>query len=148
MLGGLFRNKQDEDQADRLPVGGIKSNGCIQADEGADGFSQPFDPAVRDGDALPQPGRAQPFPGEQAVKYQVPGNALIVLEQQADLFEHAFLAADVQVQQNIAWGKQFGDQIHELIKGCRGARGAATPNYSASLRRSRRFKLQLPVGDV
>src|SRR5258708_33784417 len=67
LLGRLFRHQQQEHEADGLAVGRVERNRLCEAHEGADRFLEPLDPAVRNGDPLPQPRRAQTLPGEQAV---------------------------------------------------------------------------------
>ena len=40
---------------------------------------------------------------------------VIVLEEQPDLLEHAFLAADVEVEQDVRLRQQLGDEIHVIL---------------------------------
>ena len=94
------------------PSGASKGIGCRVRDHRAHRLLEPLDAAVRDGDALAQPGRAQLLAGEQAVENLAAGDAVVVLEQQADLLEHALLAGDVEIDQDVRLGQQLGDQIH------------------------------------
>src|SRR5215470_7044075 len=67
LLGRLLGHEEQEHEAHRLAIGRIERHGLGEADEGADRFLQPLDPAVRDGDALTQPRGAEALAREQAV---------------------------------------------------------------------------------
>src|SRR3990172_7598428 len=71
-----------------------------------------LDPAMRNGHALAQTRRAQALAREQAVEHDAAPYALVVLEQQAGLLEHALLAGDIQIQKDVRRGKEFGDEVH------------------------------------
>ena len=60
----------------------------------------------------PEPGGAQLLAREQAVEHLAARDLVVVLEQQPDLLEHAFLAADVEVDDDVRQRQQLGDQIH------------------------------------
>ena len=114
LLGRLGRDEQYENEIDGLSVRCVEGDGRLQPDERAHRIAQTFDPPVRDRDTLPESRGAQTLASEQAVEYQTASDSLIVFEQQADLFEHALLTADLQVEQDVDRGKQLGDEVHEL----------------------------------
>jgi len=72
-------------------------------------FLQPLDPPVRDCNALAEARRAETLAVEQAVEDQVAGDSVVVLEQQADLFEQTLLAGYRQVEHDIARRQQLRD---------------------------------------
>src|SRR5438067_8850877 len=82
LLGRLLRHEEHEHQSDRRAVGRDERNRLREADEGAERFLQALDPAVRDGDALPEAGRAEALAREQAVEHQAPSDAVVILEEQ------------------------------------------------------------------
>src|SRR5713101_2145796 len=112
LLGRLFRHQQQEHEADGLAVGRVERNRLCEAHEGADRFLEPLDPAVRNGDPLPQPRRAQTLAGEQAVEHQAPRHPLVVLEQESGLLEHAFLARHIQVEKDVRRGQELRNEVH------------------------------------
>ena len=67
---------------------------------------------MRNGHALAEPGGAQALTREQAVEDNTAPYALVILEQQAGLLEHSLLAGDVQIEKDVGWGKEFGDEVH------------------------------------
>src|SRR5436190_17598968 len=67
LLGRLFWHQKQEHEADGLAVGRVEWNRLCKAHEGGDRFLEPLDPAVRNGDSLPEPGRSETLAGEQAV---------------------------------------------------------------------------------
>src|SRR5882762_7178560 len=97
LLGRLFRHQQQEHQTDGLAVGRVERNRLCQTHKSPDGFLQTLDPAVRNSEPLPQPGRAETLTGKQAVEHQAPGHPLVILEEQPSLLEHAFFARHIQV---------------------------------------------------
>jgi len=101
LLGRLLRDEEQKHQAHRLAVGRIERDGLGEANEGAHRFLQALDPSVRDGDTLTQPRGAEALAREQAVEHQASRDALIVLEQQPRLLEHALLAGDIQVEKDV-----------------------------------------------
>src|SRR5258707_875144 len=107
LLGRLFRHQQQEHQTDGLAVGRVERNRLRQAHESPDRFLQTLDPAVRNGESLPQAGRAETLAGEQAVEHQAPRHPLVVLEEKPGLLEHAFLARHLHVQEDYRSGQQF-----------------------------------------
>src|SRR6267378_4856744 len=109
LLGRLFRHQQQEHQTDGLAVGRVERNRLRQAHESPDRFLQTLDPAVRNGESLPQAGRAETLAGEQAVEHQAPRHPLVVLEEKPGLLEHAFLARHIQVQEDVRRGQQLGN---------------------------------------
>src|SRR5258708_2164385 len=72
LLGRLFRHQQQEHEADGFAVGRIERNRLCEAHERADRFLEPLDPAVRNGDPLPQPRRAETLARPQAIEHQAP----------------------------------------------------------------------------
>src|SRR5213593_1276270 len=70
LLGRLFRHQQQEHETDGFAVGRVEGNRLCQAHKSPARFLQTLDPAVRDGESLPQPGRAETFAGKQAVEHQ------------------------------------------------------------------------------
>src|SRR5882672_4753764 len=112
LLGGLLRYQEQEHEADGLAVGCVERNRLCEAHEGAYRFFEPLDPAVRNGDSLPQPRRAETLAGEQAVEHQAPRHPLVVLEQEPGLLEHAFLARHIQVQKDVRRGQELRNEVH------------------------------------
>ena len=112
---GLLGYQQHEQHVDRTPVGRVELHRGGQAQEGAGGVLEPLDAAVRDGDALAQPGRAEALAGEQAVEYGAAGDALVVLEQQAGLLEDALLAARVEIDNHVGKRQELGYQAHSQV---------------------------------
>src|SRR5467141_328418 len=109
LLGRLFRHQQQEHETDGPAVGRVERNRLCEAHKGADRFLESLDPAVRNGNSLPQPRRAETLAGEQAVEHQAPSHALVVLEEEPGLLEHAFLARHIQVQKDVRRGQQLGN---------------------------------------
>src|SRR6266446_1775908 len=109
LLGRLFRHQQQEHQTDGLAVGRVERNRLRQAHKGPDRFLQTLDPAVRNGESLPEAGRAETLAGKQAVEHQAPRHPLVVLEEQPGLLEHAFLARHIQVQEDVRRGQELGN---------------------------------------
>src|SRR6185369_5878305 len=109
LLGGLLGHQQDEHQVHRLAVRAVERDRLRQARERAECFLQPLDPPVRDRNALAEARRAETLAVEQAVEDQVAGDSVVVLEQQADLFEQALLAGYRQIEHDIARRQQLGD---------------------------------------
>src|SRR5260221_134928 len=107
LLGRLLRHQQQEHEADGLAVGCVERNRLCEAHEGADRLLESLDPAVRNGDSLAQPRRAETLAGEQAVEHQAPRHPLVVLEQEPGLLEHAFLARHIQVQKDVRRGQEL-----------------------------------------
>src|ERR1035437_7935113 len=101
LLGSLLRYQQDEQQVDRLAVGGVKRHRGGKAHESRHRLAQALDAAVWNGHPLAQAGRAQALAREQAVEYQAARDPLVILENQTGLFEHALLAADVEVEDDV-----------------------------------------------
>ena len=72
LLGGVLRHQQREHQVYRLAVGRIEGYRLRQAHERAERFLQPLDAAVRNGDALPKPGRTWPQSPRRQTRLSVP----------------------------------------------------------------------------
>src|SRR5215510_14680363 len=109
LLGRLLRHEEHEDQVDREAIGRVEGHRHLEAQERRHRVAQALDPAVRDGHPLAEPGRAEPFAREQAVKNEAAGDALVVLEQEPDLLEHALLAAHVRVEDDVRRRQQLRD---------------------------------------
>src|SRR5258705_5841450 len=101
LFGRLLGHEEKEHQAYGFSVGCVERHRLGKAHEGAHGFLQSLDPAVRNGDSLPQPPGPEALPGEQTVERQAPRDALVVLDQQAGLLEHALLAGHIQVEKDV-----------------------------------------------
>src|SRR5258706_1619553 len=111
-LGRLFGYEKQKDQIHRVSVRSIECHGPCEADERSDGLLQALDPAVGNGDPMAEAGRAEALAREQAVENETPRDALVVLDNQSRLLEHALLARHVQIQEDVGGRKKFGDQIH------------------------------------
>src|SRR5258707_2329319 len=116
LLGRLFRHQQQEDQTDGLAVGRVERNRLRQAHKGPDRFLQTLDPAVRNGESLPEAGRAETFAGEQAVEHQAPRHPLVVLEEQPGLLETPQFAASMPVLEARRRGPK---RTHHETESCR-----------------------------
>src|SRR5512133_4590 len=101
LLGCLFRHQQHEQQFDRFAVGGVKGYRGAQAHERRHRFAQTLDSAMRNGHALTQAGRSQALAREQAVEHQAARESLVVFENQPGLLEHALLATDIEVENDV-----------------------------------------------
>jgi len=112
LLGRLFGNKQNEKKRNRLSVRRIKRNGSGESQESAAGVFQPLDPTVGYGDALTEAGRAQLLTGKQAVKHCAARDSLIVLKQQAGVFEDTLLAAGIEIKNDIVGAEELSDLVH------------------------------------
>src|SRR5205823_12177959 len=75
-------------------------------------FLQALDPAVRDGDALPEAGRAEALAREQAVEHQAPSDAVVILEEQPRLLEQALLARGREVHEHMGGIQQLAGEAH------------------------------------
>ena len=101
LLRGLFRHQQEHHQPDGFAVRRVKGDRRRQAHEGGHRLVQALDATVGHGNAMAKAGRAQPLTREQAVENRCAGDTVIVFEQQASLFENAFLAGRFQVQKDV-----------------------------------------------
>src|SRR5262245_3284035 len=107
LLGRLLGHEEQEYQIDRLAVGGVEGHRLGEAHEGADRFFEPLDSAVGNRDALAEARRAETLAREQAVEHEAPRDALVVLEQQPGLLEHALLAGHIQVEEDVRRRQQL-----------------------------------------
>src|SRR6266700_772897 len=112
LFGRLLGHQQHENEIDGLAVGGVEGHGLSEAHKSADRLLQALDPAVRNRDPLAEAGRAEALPGEQTVEYQTSRHALIVLEEEPRLLEHALLARHIQVQKDVARGQKLRNKVH------------------------------------
>ena len=108
-----FRDEQEDQQRHRLVVGRVEGDRLAHPQHRGERVLQPLDPAVRDGDAVAEAGRAEPLAREQVVGDGGAGDRVLVLEQQAGLLERAFLAGGVDVDQDVDDGQDGGETIHE-----------------------------------
>src|SRR6266700_732159 len=112
LFGRLLGHQQHENEIDGLAVGGVEGHGLSEVHKSADRLLQALDPAVRNRDPLAQAGRAEALPGEQTVEYQTSRHALIVLEEEPRLLEHALLARHIQVQKDVGRGQKLRNKVH------------------------------------
>src|SRR6266496_2310163 len=112
LFGRLLGHQQHENEIDGLAVGGVEGHGLSEAHKSADRLLQALDPAVRNRDPLAQAGRAEALPGEQTVEYQTSRHALIVLEEEPRLLEHALLARHIQLQKDVGRGQKLRNKVH------------------------------------
>jgi hypothetical protein len=89
----------------RLVVGRVEGDGLLHAHHGGQRVLQALDAAVRDGHRMAQAGGAQALAGKQVVGDGAARDGVLVLEQQARLFEHPLLAGRVHVHQHVAGGR-------------------------------------------
>jgi phosphotransferase system enzyme I (PtsI) len=62
---------------------------------------EPFDPAMRNGHAMPQPGGTQAFPRKQTVCDQSPRQTMQIFEQQPRLFKSTLFAGGINADQHL-----------------------------------------------
>src|SRR5215467_6734561 len=109
LLGRLLGHQEQEHQAHRLAVGRIERHGLREANEGSHRLLQSLDPAVRNGDSLTESRGPEALAREKTVEHEASCDALIVLEQQPGLLEHALLAGDIQVQKDVRRRQKLRD---------------------------------------
>ena len=112
LLVGVLWHQQHEQQRNGLAVRRIKRNRGTQAQQGTGRFLESLDAAVRDGNPQAQPGRAEFFPGEQAVEDGTAGDSLMVLEKQSGVLEDTFLARDIKIKHDVFDAEELGDLAH------------------------------------
>src|SRR6267378_2630173 len=112
LLRRLLGHEEQEHQTHRFSVGRVERHRLSEAHKSTHRFLQALDSAVRNGDSLPQPGGAEALPGEQAVEYEASRDALVVLEQQPGLLEHALLAGDIQVEKDVRRRQKLRYEVH------------------------------------
>src|SRR5712691_3701739 len=115
LFGRLLGNQQHEHEIDGLAVGSVEGHGLSEPHKSPDRLFQALDPAVRNRDPLAQARRAEALPSEQAVEHQAPRHALIVLEEEPRLLEHALLARHVKVQKDVGRGQKLRNQVHREL---------------------------------
>src|SRR5688572_29471771 len=113
-IAGTVGHEQHEYEADILRIRCIERNRLLHPHKGPDRFLEPLEPAVGDRDALAKTGRTEFFSGEQAVEHQAARDLMVVLEQQTNLFEHAFLARDIHVEQHVRFRQKGRDEVHGI----------------------------------
>ena len=112
LLRGGLGHQQEDQQADRLFVRGIEADRLRQAQHGGHRRLQTLDAAMRNGHAMAQAGGAQPFTREQAVGDQRTRQAMQALEQQAGLFERAFLAGGLNADEDLGLREDGCETVH------------------------------------
>ncbi len=117
LLGRLLRDEQDEDELHRTAVGRVEGHRGLEPQERANRVLEALDAPVRDRHTLPQPGRPKLLAGEEAVEDEAARNSLVVLEEEPHLLEHAFLAADLRVEEDVRRREQLGDAVHARFRG-------------------------------
>src|SRR5690606_24063093 len=139
-LGRLLGHEQHEDQRDRLAVRRVEGHGLREPDAGEKRLLEALDAAVRDGDAVAEARRAELLAREQAVEHLASADAVLVLEEQARLLEQALLARGLQVENDVAFGQELGDEAHRgaCMSGARiiaqpSGRGPARPSARRGL---------------
>jgi len=108
LLCRLFGNQQNKEQIDRATIGRIERHRRDQTHECADCLFQPLDAAMRNRHTLAQAGRAQFFTSEQAIKDYRAGEAEVILEKHAGLFENPLFTTGVEIEQNLLGRKKIG----------------------------------------
>src|SRR5581483_9556981 len=111
-LGGVLGNEQHEDERDRLGVGRVEGHRLGESHEGADSLFQSLDASVGDGDAVTEPGGTEALARKQAVEDEGARDSLVVLEQQTRLLEHALLAGDVEIENDVGGREEFRYEVH------------------------------------
>ena len=106
-----FRDQQEDQERHRLVVGRVEGDRLAHPQHRRERVLQPLDPSVRNGDAVAEAGRAEPFAREQVVGDGGAGDRVLVLEQQAGLLERPFLAGSVDVDQDIDDGQDGGERF-------------------------------------
>ena len=106
------RDEQEDQQRDRLVVGRVEGDRLAHAEHRGERVLEPLDPAVRDGDAVAEAGRAEPFAREQVVGDGRSGDGVLVFEQQAGVFERALLAGGVDIDHDVDDGQDGGEAVH------------------------------------
>src|SRR6266581_3973830 len=115
LFGRLLGHEQHEHETDGLAVRGVERHRLSQADESTDRLFQALDPAVGNSDSLAKARRAETLPGEQAVEHEAPRHALVVLEEEPRLLEHALLARHIQVEKDVGRRQKLRDQVHREL---------------------------------
>jgi hypothetical protein len=115
---GLFGHQQHE-QHHRLAVRRVELHGAARRRKAPTGVLQALDAAVRDGDALAEPGGAELFPREQAVEHRAAADALVVLEQHPRLLEDALLAARIEADLDVGRGRSLAIRFMDCCDGRR-----------------------------
>ncbi len=111
-LGGRFRHQQEDQQGDRLLVRRVKTDRCVQLENGGHRRFEPLDAAMRNGNAMTEPGRAQTFAGEQTVSDQRAVHPVQVFKQQAGFFESTLFAGRFNADQNLSGGQNLRKTVH------------------------------------
>src|SRR5215212_6070349 len=101
LLRSLLRHQQEDHQFHGLAIGCIERNRLGEPDERRNGFLQSLDAAVRNCDALTEPGRPETFTREKTIEHLRMRDAASVLEEQPDLLESALLARSGKIDQHV-----------------------------------------------
>src|SRR5690606_16981560 len=113
LIGGGFRDQQDEQQVNRGAVDGVEIDWSIKAQHGADGRRTASEAAVGNGDAVAETGGTEFLPGYQAFEdVLVVEVGKVASDQLGDLFQYAFLAAARHVHEGTAGGQDLLESDH------------------------------------
>lgn len=113
LLRHMGGDEQENQQTDWLTIGRLKWNRFFQAYERRQRRFQSLDAAMGDSDAMPEAGRSQAFARKQIVRHSRAGDAAIVFENQSGLFESAFLARYIEVENDICVREDFAEMVHD-----------------------------------
>ncbi|MBB2927396.1 hypothetical protein FHX59_001809 [Paraburkholderia silvatlantica] len=108
LLRRLFGHEQEDQERDGLTVWRFEGDWLSEAHEGGLRLLQALDAAVRDRDAFAEARGAEALAREKIIGNRAAGDAVLVFEDQASLFEDAFLAGDGQADDDVLDGKYFG----------------------------------------
>ena len=111
-LGCRFGHQQKYQQTDGLLIWRVKTDGMTQQKHSRHRRFEAFDAAMRDGDAVPQPGGAQALAGEQTVSHQGATQTMEVLKQKTRFFKRAFFAAGINADQHLGHRENTGESVH------------------------------------
>ncbi|SAK12865.1 hypothetical protein UA21_00439 [Burkholderia multivorans] len=108
LLCGLLGNEQENQEGNRLAVGGLERDRIGEPHECRERMLEALDASVRNRDAFAETGRAEALAREQIVRDGAASDAVLILEDQPGLFENAFLAGDGEVDDDVLYGQDFG----------------------------------------
>src|SRR4051812_23127255 len=112
LFGRLLRNEQHEDQRHRMAVGRIERYWLGEAEQPAERVLEALDAAVGYRDASSESGGGKALASKQAVEHLAARDPVEVLEEQPRLLEKPLFARHLQIDGDMARGKQFGDETH------------------------------------
>ena len=112
LLRRRFRHQQEDEQVDRLLVGRIETDRMAELEQCRHRRLQALDAAMRNRDAMAQPGGAETLAREQAVGDERAGQAVQVFEQQPGFLECALLAGCVDAHKNLGRRQDGRETVH------------------------------------